>query len=122
MLLRPPRSQRTDKLFPYTTLFRSYEVSCKDKHPKRTYCTQYNATVFDFISRLMEEEGIFYFFRNPADGHGAETMVFSDNKDIHHALDPDTIRMDQAGSVDEASTAAHTSDIQKLMRNTDVVL
>src|SRR3546814_10003727 len=55
---------------------------------------------------LMEEEGIFYFFRHPADGHGAETMVFSDHKDIHPALDPDTIRMDQAGSVDEADTVA----------------
>ncbi|HEY9541990.1 MAG TPA: type VI secretion system tip protein VgrG [Luteimonas sp.] len=86
--------------------FKDYEVSCKDKHPKRTYCTQYNETVFDFISRLMEEEGIFYFFRHPADGHGAETMVFSDHKDIHPALDPDTIRMDQAGSVDEADTVA----------------
>src|SRR3546814_5705945 len=86
--------------------FKDYEVSCKDKHPKRTYCTQYNETVFDFISRLMEEEGIFYFFRHPAEGHGAETMVFSDHKDIHPALDPDTIRMDQAGSVDEADTVA----------------
>src|SRR3546814_5388057 len=102
---------------------------------KRTYCTQYNETVFDFISRLMEEEGIFYFFRHPADGHGAETMVFSDHKDIHPALDPDTIRMDQAGSVDEADTVAtllhrqhmrsgkvnlrseeHTSELQSLMR------
>src|SRR3546814_4885947 len=33
-------------------------------------------------------------------------MVFSDHKDIHPALDPDTIRMDQAGSVDEADTVA----------------
>src|SRR3546814_10933142 len=73
---------------------------------KRTYCTQYNETVFDFISRLMEEEGIFYFFRHPADGHGAETMVFSDHKDIHPAPDPDTIRVEQAGSVDEAEHVA----------------
>ncbi|MEO9575331.1 MAG: type VI secretion system tip protein TssI/VgrG [Tateyamaria sp.] len=28
----------------------------------RTYCVQYNETDFDFISRLMEEEGIYYFF------------------------------------------------------------
>src|SRR3546814_4570033 len=96
-----------------------------------------NETVFDFISRLMEEEGILYFFRHPADGQGAETMVFSDHKDIHPALDPDTIRMDQAGSVDEADTVAtllhrqhmrsgkvtlrdrseeHTSELQSLMR------
>jgi|TARA_B110000211_G_C14075795_1_gene551964 type VI secretion system secreted protein VgrG len=28
----------------------------------RIYCVQYNETDFDFISRLMEEEGIYYFF------------------------------------------------------------
>lgn len=33
----------------------SYEV--------RQYCVQYRETDFDFISRLMEEEGIYYFFR-----------------------------------------------------------
>src|SRR3546814_5322196 len=27
MIRRPPRSTRTDTLFPYTTLFRSYQVS-----------------------------------------------------------------------------------------------
>src|SRR3546814_11953133 len=29
MIRRPPRSTRTDTLFPYTTLFRSRQVSCK---------------------------------------------------------------------------------------------
>lgn len=28
----------------------------------RNYCVQYNESDFDFISRLMEEEGIYYFF------------------------------------------------------------
>src|SRR3546814_11352487 len=30
MIRRPPRSTRTDTLFPYTTLFRSGEVECKN--------------------------------------------------------------------------------------------
>src|SRR3546814_20887439 len=30
MILRPPRSTRTDTLFPYTTLFRSYSLLCPD--------------------------------------------------------------------------------------------
>src|SRR3546814_15352022 len=29
MIRRPPRSTRTDTLFPYTTLFRSRELGCK---------------------------------------------------------------------------------------------
>src|SRR3546814_10252161 len=32
MLLRPPRSTRTDTLFPYTTLFRSHGACCAPKN------------------------------------------------------------------------------------------
>jgi type VI secretion system secreted protein VgrG len=35
----------------------------------RNYCVQYRETDFNFASRLMEEEGIFYFFTHKADGH-----------------------------------------------------
>ncbi len=35
----------------------------------RNYCVQYRETDFNFVSRLMEEEGIFYFFEHTADGH-----------------------------------------------------
>src|SRR3546814_11328491 len=31
MIRRPPRSTRTDTLFPYTTLFRSYTAACMGK-------------------------------------------------------------------------------------------
>jgi type VI secretion system secreted protein VgrG len=35
----------------------------------REYCVQYRESDFDFASRLMEEEGIYYFFTHTADGH-----------------------------------------------------
>jgi type VI secretion system secreted protein VgrG len=37
--------------------------------PKRDYCVQYRETDFNFVSRLMEEEGMFYFFRHTRDAH-----------------------------------------------------
>lgn len=37
-------------------------------HP-RDYCVQYRESDFDFASRLMEEEGIYYFFKHTADRH-----------------------------------------------------
>jgi type VI secretion system secreted protein VgrG len=37
-------------------------------HP-RDYCVQYRETDFNFASRLMEEEGIYYCFRHTAEGH-----------------------------------------------------
>jgi type VI secretion system secreted protein VgrG len=36
---------------------------------EREYCVQYRETDFNFVSRLMEEEGIFYFFKHEADKH-----------------------------------------------------
>ena len=41
----------------------------------RDYCVQYRETDFDFASRLMEEEGIFYFFTH---ADGSHTMVLAD--------------------------------------------
>src|SRR5437588_127803 len=35
----------------------------------RDYCVQYRETDFHFASRLMEEEGIYYFFKHTANGH-----------------------------------------------------
>ena len=33
-------------------------------YPKLDYCVQYNETDFDFVSRLIEEVGIYYFFEH----------------------------------------------------------
>jgi type VI secretion system secreted protein VgrG len=36
---------------------------------QRDYCVQYRESDFDFVSRLMEEEGIYYFFNHSHDTH-----------------------------------------------------
>ena len=36
---------------------------------ERDYCVQYRETDFNFVSRLMEEEGIFYFFKHTTSDH-----------------------------------------------------
>lgn len=41
----------------------------------REYCVQYAETDVDFVSRLLEEEGIFYFFEHAGDEH---TLVLAD--------------------------------------------
>ncbi|HWB07619.1 MAG TPA: type VI secretion system tip protein TssI/VgrG [Pirellulales bacterium] len=47
---------------------------------KRDYCVQYRETDFNFASRLMEEEGIYYFFKHSADGH---KMVLANTPQSH---------------------------------------
>jgi type VI secretion system secreted protein VgrG len=45
-------------------------------HNARDYCVQYRETDFAFISRLMEEEGIYYYFTHE---DGKHTLVLSDS-------------------------------------------
>ena len=49
----------------------------------RNYCVQYRETDFNFACRLMEEEGIFYFFTHTADGH---KLVVADSAQSHPDL------------------------------------
>ncbi|MGH8434364.1 MAG: type VI secretion system Vgr family protein [Pseudomonas sp.] len=56
--------------------YADYEIRCTRSYNKREYCVQYRETNLDFVSRLLEEEGIFYFFKHEASKH---TMVLADN-------------------------------------------
>ena len=43
--------------------FSDFQTSkCTKSYAKREFCVQYRETHLNFVSRLMEEEGIFYFF------------------------------------------------------------
>ena len=49
----------------------------------REYCVQYDETDFQFISRLLEEEGIYYYFKFTETNH---TMVWGDAPSAHEAV------------------------------------
>jgi len=53
-------------------------------YAKRTYCVQYRETDFNFVCRLMEEEGIFFFFRHTEDKH---ELVLADASSSHQPLE-----------------------------------
>ena len=46
----------------------------------RDYCVQYRETDFNFVSRLMEQYGIFYFFEHEEDKH---TLVLANSPTAH---------------------------------------
>ncbi|AGU51056.1 type VI secretion system, Vgr family protein [Variovorax paradoxus B4] len=56
-----------------------------------TYCVQYHESDFDFISRLCEHEGIYFWFRHEAEQH---VLVFADDIASSHAPLPggETVR------------------------------
>jgi type VI secretion system secreted protein VgrG len=62
-----------------------YRLDLREEYPEWEYCVQYNETDLHFISRLLEEEGICYYFEHDDKKH---TLVLADRKDCH-ALCPD---------------------------------
>jgi type VI secretion system secreted protein VgrG len=50
------------------------------RYRPRDYCVQYRETDFDFVSRLMEEEGIYYYFKHEK---GKHTLVLGDAPAAH---------------------------------------
>ena len=49
-------------------------------YTKLDYCVQYRETSFNFVSRLLEQDGIFYFFEHEDDKH---TLVLADSPAAH---------------------------------------
>jgi len=55
-----------------------------ESYAPRVYCVQYDETDFQFVSRLLEAEGIHYYFRHEQEKH---TLVMSDEIQSHKAVD-----------------------------------
>lgn len=64
-------------------VFRSIDVSYEinGTFEPRNYCVQYRESDFDFASRLMEEEGIFYYFEHR---DGSHKMIVANTPSSHY--------------------------------------
>ncbi|MHA6493075.1 type VI secretion system tip protein TssI/VgrG [Pseudomonas borbori] len=58
--------------------FSDYQLQLTGTYTPREYCVQYGETDFAFVSRLLEEEGIFWFFTH---AEGVHTLVLGDSND-----------------------------------------
>jgi type VI secretion system secreted protein VgrG len=57
-----------------------FKLELTGTYRKWNYCVQYRETDFNFVCRLMEEEGIYFYFRH-TDGHN--TVVLTDSTSKH---------------------------------------
>ena len=62
--------------------FSDFEDALTRPYREWEYCVQYRETSFDFISRLMEQEGIYYWFRHEQKRH---ILVLSDAYGAHRS-------------------------------------
>ncbi len=61
--------------------FSDFEDVLSQPYREWEYCVQYRESSFDFVSRLMEQEGIYYYFRHEKDRH---VLVLADAYGAHH--------------------------------------
>ena len=52
------------------------DTALNEKYAAREYCVQYRETDHDFFNRLLEDDGIFYFYRRTETDH---TIVLADS-------------------------------------------
>jgi type VI secretion system secreted protein VgrG len=63
--------------------FTDYKLKLQNSYPKWDYCVQYRETDLNFLSRLLEQEGIYYFFEHDKSSH---TMVLADDSSAHQTV------------------------------------
>jgi type VI secretion system secreted protein VgrG len=56
--------------------FSDFSFELTGSYPDREYCVQYRETAYNFITRLLEHEGIFFYFRHE---EGKHTLVLADS-------------------------------------------
>jgi type VI secretion system secreted protein VgrG len=63
--------------------FNDFEFRTNNDYDKIPYCVQYRETDLAFVSRLMEQYGIYYFFEH---SDGKHTLLLADSRSSHKAI------------------------------------
>lgn len=72
-----------ESIFKEKNGFTDFRSSCDKQFEKREYCVQYRESDFAFVSRLMEQEGIYYYFEHEENKH---TLVMVDANKSHPSI------------------------------------
>src|SRR3546814_4719754 len=109
MIRRPPRSTRTDTLFPYTTLFRSFLGAVQPLHRKAQQPLARCAAPFDLRAPAFLYPGVVH--------HRQQCFGRAHDEDDMLAPGAAMERRHEAMRRSEE----HTSELQSLMRNSSAV-
>src|SRR3546814_10831879 len=123
MIRRPPRSTRTDTLFPYTTLFRSLfeiegvnlDVTDEALHAIARQAIELKTGARGLRSRM--EDVLTETMYELPDLKDVDTVVVDADVILRGKMPPRLLR----GANDENRSEEHTSELQSLMRNSYAV-
>jgi len=63
--------------------YMDFELRLSNEYRKREYTVQYRESDFNFVSRLMEQEGIYYYFKHE---EGQHQLILSDTYSSHEMI------------------------------------
>ncbi len=72
-----------------------YELRISESYEAFEYCVQYGESDFNFLSRLMEQEGLYYFYEHSDQKH---TMVICDKASTHQPATVETLSFNAAAT------------------------
>ncbi|MGX9147711.1 type VI secretion system Vgr family protein [Mesorhizobium sp. 128a] len=109
-----------------TTIFREHKGCFKNhtagQFPRRPYCVQYDETDLAFVSRLMEQDGIYYYFEHTENQH---TLVLVDNASSHKPCTPEIVEthhnLRPARNLYREDVILHWDEVVSLQPNTVVL-
>lgn len=76
--------QIIEKVFKDKNGFTDYRLKLNATYATQNYCVQYRESDFDFVTRLMEQEGIYYYFEHEQSKH---TLVLADSPTSHQSIE-----------------------------------
>lgn len=100
------------QVFALCPAFSRHEFRLTKPQKRYTYITQYRETDFNFVQRLLEEEGMFYYFEHTAEGH---TMIICDDSSMLEPLpEQPQIRFHTASVTETADSITQWSGNRQL--------
>jgi len=76
--------------------FSDFKIKVLKPLAQRDYCVQYRESTLDFVSRLLEEEGLFYFFEHSGSKH--ELVITDSEGQVPDCPVVETLRMSTSDS------------------------
>ena len=85
-----------------------WQLADRSIYSKRSLTSQYHESDYDFINRLLAEEGIFYWFEHSGDtsspGLGKHTLMLADSNTVFQSGSAPAVRFHRADSTETTDT------------------
>ncbi|MBH2010840.1 MULTISPECIES: type VI secretion system Vgr family protein [Thermomonas] len=94
--------------------YSDYKLELSKSYPRLEYCTQFNESTYAFLCRLIEREGIYFYFRHDESSEARHILVFSDNKDHNPRLEPFQVPFHHEGHAEGTDAVRKLSSTQQV--------